>query len=94
VVYMSGFFITVSPEAIGNVAKHVAENDKILCMVRGVHHAWHMVCTRAVLHAYKSGSCLVGLCAALLKGQNPACDKFLRLSSVSVCAALHERCCA
>uniref|UniRef100_A0A7S3QYE6 Adenosine kinase n=1 Tax=Dunaliella tertiolecta TaxID=3047 RepID=A0A7S3QYE6_DUNTE len=32
VVYMSGFFITVSPEAIMNVARHVAENDKILCM--------------------------------------------------------------
>jgi len=34
VVYMSGFFITVSPEAIGQVAQHVADNDKILCMVR------------------------------------------------------------
>lgn len=34
VVYCTGFFITVSPEAIRKVAAHCAENDKIFAMVR------------------------------------------------------------
>jgi hypothetical protein len=32
VIYSAGFFITVSPESILLVAKHVADNDKIYAM--------------------------------------------------------------
>lgn len=34
VIYMAGFFMTVSPETIQLVAKKAAESNKILCMVR------------------------------------------------------------
>ncbi len=34
IVYCTGFFITVSPESIALVSKHVADNDKIYAMVR------------------------------------------------------------
>lgn len=30
--YISGFFLTVSPESIMHVAKHAAEEDKVFCM--------------------------------------------------------------
>lgn len=32
VYYIAGFFLTVSPESILKVAKHVSESDKIFCM--------------------------------------------------------------
>ena len=33
VIYMAGFFMTVSPETIDLVAKKACEQNKILCMV-------------------------------------------------------------
>lgn len=35
VIYCTGFFITVSPEAIAAVSSHTVANDKIYCMVCG-----------------------------------------------------------
>ena len=32
VFYSAGFFITVSPESILEVAKHACENNKVYCM--------------------------------------------------------------
>lgn len=34
-VYITGFFITVSPDTIAAVAQHCAEKDKVFSMVRG-----------------------------------------------------------
>lgn len=51
VVYCTGFFITVSPDAIRKVAAHCAENDKIFAMVRACvrpRACWH---ARSVPHA-------------------------------------------